>query len=103
MEAQGKEMDGKEFLEDQLAKTREEIRNLKIIGVVIVVLGLTISCFTLMHASQTGHITAASAAPIFAALFLVRLVTAPLNRKKELAWGLDNKLTMMESSSDDII
>ena len=93
-------MDSKEFLEDQLAKTRAEIRNLKIIGVVIVVLGLVIGCITLIYASQTGRITAASAAPIFASLFLVRLVTAPLNKKKELAWELDNKLTIMESSSD---
>ncbi len=96
-------MDSREFLEDQLAKTRSEIRNLKIIGVAIVVLGLIISCITLMHAAQTGHITAASAAPIFAALFLVRLVTSPLNKKKELAWELDNKLTIMASSSNDVI
>lgn len=93
-------MDSKEFLEDQLVKTRSEIRKLKIAGLLIVVAGLIIGCLILLRASQTGHLTAASAAPIFAALFLVRLVTAPLNKKKELAWELDNKLTMMESSSD---
>lgn len=97
------ESSDKEFLTRQLQETQKEIRNLKALGLAIVIIALLVGGYTLIHAFQNRNVSAASAAPIFAGLFLVRLVTAPLNKKKELAWELDNKLNMMESSGDIVI
>ncbi|PQJ12901.1 hypothetical protein CJD36_003915 [Flavipsychrobacter stenotrophus] len=86
----------KESLTLQLEKLQKEIKNLKILGMTIVVIGIIAGCYSLIDALDSGHISSLTAAPIFAALLLVRVVAVkPLKVKKDLAWEIDNKLMQM--------